>query len=53
MNIVKGNILDQIDKKGIKVQSIIATNRNMIFRYRNYRTGTIEDVILSNEELRS
>lgn len=53
MNIVKGNILDQIDKKGIKVQSIIASNRNMIFRYRNYRTGTIEDVILSNEELRS
>lgn len=53
MNIVKGNILEQIDKKGIKVQSIIATNRNMIFRYRNYRTGTIEDVILSNEELRS
>jgi hypothetical protein len=53
MNVVKSNILAQIDKKGINVQRIVATNRNMIFRYRNYRTGTIEDVILSNEELRS
>lgn len=53
MNVVKSNILAQIDKKGINVQRIVATNRNMIFRYRNYRIGTVEDVILSNEELKS
>lgn len=53
MNVVKSNILAQIDKKGINVQRIIATNRNMIYRYWNRQSETFEDVILSIEELRS
>ena len=53
MNIVKSNILAQIDKKGINVQRIIATNRNMIFRYWNRQSETFEDVVLSIDELRS
>lgn len=53
MDIVKNNILAQIDKDGYKVQHIIATNRNMIFRYWNRQTGVVEDVVLSTDELRS
>ena len=53
MNVVKSNILAQIDKKGINVQRIIATNRNMIFRYWNRQSETFEDVVLSIGELRS
>lgn len=53
MNVVKSNILAQIDKKGINVQRIIATNRNMIFRYWNRQSETFEDVVLSIDELRS
>lgn len=53
MDVLKKNIIDEIDKDSYKVQRIVATNRNMIFRYRNYRTGTIEDIVLSNQELRS
>ena len=53
MNVVKSNILAQIDKEGYKVQHIIATNRNMIFRYWNRQTETYEDVVLSIDELRS
>lgn len=53
MNVVKSNILAQIDKKGINVQRIIATNRNMIYRYWNRQSETFEDVILSIEELKS
>ncbi len=52
MDVLKKNILEEIDKDSYKVQRIVATNRNMIFRYRNYRIGTIEDIVLSNEELR-
>ena len=53
MNVVKNNILAQIDKKGVNVQRIIATNRNMIYRYWNRQSETFEDVVLSIEELRS
>lgn len=53
MNLVKNTILNEIDKDGYKVQRIVATNRNMIFRYRNRQTQTIEDIVLSNEELKS
>ncbi len=53
MNVLKSNILAQIDKKGINVQRIIATNRNMIFRYWNRQSETFEDVVLSIDELRS
>lgn len=53
MNVVKSNILAQIDKKGINVQRIIATNRNIIYRYWNRQSETYEDVVLSIEELRS
>lgn len=53
MNIVKSNILKQIDKKGLQVQCILATNRNMIFRYWNRQTETIDDIVLSIDELRN
>ena len=53
MNVVKSNILAQIDKKGINVQRIIATNRNMIYRYWNRQSETFEDIVLSIDELRS
>ena len=53
MNIVKSNILAQIDKEGYKVQRIVATNRNMIFRYWNRQTETYEDIVLSIDELKS
>lgn len=53
MNVLKSNILAQIDKKGINVQRIIATNRNMIYRYWNRQSETFEDVVLSIDELRS
>ena len=53
MNVVKNNILAQIDKKGVNVQRIIATNRNMIYRYWNRQSETFEDVVLSIDELRS
>lgn len=53
MNVVKRNILAQMNKKGINVQPIIATNRNMIHRYWNRQTETYEDVVLSIDELRS
>ena len=53
MNVVKSNILAQIDKKGVNVQRIIATNRNMIYRYWNRQSETFEDVVLSIDELRS
>ena len=53
MNVVKSDILAQIDKKGEKVQRIIATNRNMIYRYWNRHSETYEDVVLSIDELRS
>lgn len=53
MDVVKSNILAQIDKKGINVQRIIASNRNMIYRYWNRQSETFEDVVLSIDELRS
>lgn len=53
MDIVKDNILASIDKEGYKVQRIVATNRNMVFRYRNLQDETITDIVLSNEELKS
>ena len=53
MNVVKQNILDSIDKGGYKVQRIVATNRNMIFRYWNCQEQSYSDVVLSNEELKS
>lgn len=53
MNVLKSNILTQIDKKGVNVQRIIATNRNMIYRYWNRQSDTFEDIILSIDELRS
>lgn len=53
MNVVKSNILAQIDKNSGYLQRIIATNRNIIYRYWNHQTGTLEDVVLSIDELRS
>lgn len=53
MVVVKNSILSQIDKKGINVQRILATNRNIIYRYWNRQSETYEDVVLSIDELRS
>ncbi len=53
MNEVKKTILAQIDKNSCSVRRIIATNRNMIYRYWNRRTETLEDIVLSADELRS
>lgn len=53
MNVLKRNILAEIDTKGKKIRHIIATNRNLVFRYWNCQTGTCEDVVLSVDELRS
>ena len=52
INILKSNALGRIDKESEMVQRIIATNRKMIFRYRNCQTDKIDDVILSTDELR-
>lgn len=52
INVLKSNALGRIDKESDMVQRIIATNRNMIFRYRNCQTDKIYDVILSTDELR-
>ena len=49
---VKKNILDSIDKEGYKVQRIIATNRNMIFSYYNVQTETVDDIVLSIDDLK-
>ena len=53
MNVVKQNILNTIDKGGYKVQRIVATNRNMIFRYWNCQERSYSDIVLSNDELKS
>ena len=52
INVLKSNALGRIDKESEMVQRIIATNRKMIFRYRNCQTDKIDDVILSTDELR-
>ncbi len=52
MEKVRKDILDSIDKDGYKVQRIVATNRNMIFRYYNVQTETVEDIVLSTDELK-
>ena len=51
--VVKDNILSELDKGGYKVQRILATNRNLIYRYWNRQTNTVEDIVLSEKDLRS
>lgn len=53
MNDLKNQILSKIDKQNDKIQRIIASNRNLVFRYRNYQKNTIDDVVLTTNELRS
>lgn len=53
MNEVKKNILARIDKNSSSVLRIVATNRNMIYRYWNHQKGSFEDIVLSTDELRS
>jgi hypothetical protein len=53
MNKVRDNILATIDKAGYKVQRIVATNRNMVFRYWNCQEHSYSTIVLSNEELKS
>ncbi|MBQ3631425.1 MAG: hypothetical protein II949_09330 [Prevotella sp.] len=52
-SLVKESLLAQLDKKSYKVECVLATNRNVIFRYYNLQTETIEDVVLSKEDLMS
>ena len=53
MNVVKSNILAKINKNGVNVKRVIATNRNLIYRYWNCQNDTYEDIVLSKDELRS
>jgi len=53
MNVVKSNILAKINKNGVNVKRVIATNRNLIYRYWNFQEETYEDIVLSKDELRS
>lgn len=53
MSDLKNRILARIDKQNEKIQRIVTTNRNLVFRYRNYQENTIEDVVLTANELRS
>ena len=50
---LKNRILAGIDKQNVNIQRIIASNRNLVFRYRNYQKNTIDDVVLTANELRS
>ena len=50
---LKNRILAGIDKQNVNIQRIIASNRNLVFRYRNYQKNTIDDVVLTTNELRS
>lgn len=50
--VIKNNILAEIDKGDYKIQRILGTNRNLIYRYWNRQTNTVEDVVLSPEDLR-
>lgn len=52
MDVVKSNILANVNKDGANVQRITATNRNMVYRYWNHQTGSYEDVVLSTDELK-
>lgn len=53
MEDLKKSILADLDKKSSWVQSIVATNRNLIFRYWNIQDETLGEVILSKEDLMS
>lgn len=50
---LKNRILAGIDKQNVNIQRIIASNRNLVFRYRNYQKNTIDDVVLTANELRN
>lgn len=50
---LKSKILTQIDTKGVNIQRIIATNRDVIYRYWNRQTESFEDIVLSVDELRN
>lgn len=53
MDVMKNKILTQMTKSGSDLERIIATKRNIIYRYWNLQTGTFEDVVISTDELRS
>ena len=53
MDTVKSDILSRIDKEDYKVKYIIDSNRNMVFRYWNHQTETIEEIVLTTNELRN
>ena len=53
MDVLKSNILARIDKNGNNAKRIIATNRNMIYRYWDGQTGSCQDVVVSTDELKN
>ena len=53
MTNLKQIILSQIDRDNYQVKSLIATNRNIIHRFRNCQTMACEDIVISKDELQS
>lgn len=53
MDVLKKTILNQLDKEDYKIQCIVATNRDLTFRYWNCQTETLDDIVITNEELKS
>lgn len=52
MDALRNNIISGINKDDNKVQCIIATNRNLVFRYWNCQTEVLEDIVLTPEDLK-
>ncbi len=53
MNVLKSSILSRIDKNGANAKIIVATNRDMIYRYWDGQMGTYQDVVISTDELKN
>ena len=51
MNVLKDNVMSRLDKGSDRLQRIVATNRNLIYRYWNKQTNTTEDIVFTSQEL--
>lgn len=49
---LRNNILSGINKDDNQMQCIIATNRNLVFRYWNCQDETLYDIVLTPEDLK-
>ena len=53
MSALKERIMSStFNSKDYDVKCLVATNRNMVFRYKNNQTKTIEDIIIYHNELK-